>query len=76
MTTYAQPLPQQARRRRQETVEALLSQLDDLRRRLYLAQANGVRQAGARDLKRELKATRRRLDGYLNGTAAGPGSRR
>ena len=50
-----------ARRSRQRQVEALLSELDERRSELYRLQANGVRRAGMRDLKRELLEVQRRL---------------
>ncbi|MBV8257728.1 MAG: hypothetical protein JOZ56_11320 [Actinobacteria bacterium] len=61
MTTYAHPLPTQSRRRRQQSVETLLQQIDDLRRRLYLAEVSGVTRAAVSDLKREMAALRRKL---------------
>jgi hypothetical protein len=44
-----------------QIVAALLDQIEELRRRLYLAQANGVLPAGMRDLKKEMRRLRAEL---------------
>jgi hypothetical protein len=48
-------------RSRPQLVAALLDQIEELRQRLYLAQANGVLPAGMRDLKTELRGLREEL---------------
>jgi hypothetical protein len=58
MTTVAHESPV---RNRPQLVAALLDQIDELRQRAYLAQANGVRPAGMRDLKKELRRLREEL---------------
>jgi hypothetical protein len=45
-----------ARRRYQRRVAALLEELEQRRRRLYVLQARGARPAGLRDLKADLRA--------------------
>jgi hypothetical protein len=47
-----------ARREHQRRVEALLNELATRRRQLYRSMAAGVRQAGLRDAKRDLRVTR------------------
>ena len=47
--------------RRPQLVDALLEQIEELRHRLYVAQANGVRPAGFRDLKADLHELRDEL---------------
>ena len=59
-TVVTQELPQ-ARRRHQQLVAALLDTIEERRQRLYVLQANGVRPAGMRELKAELRALRREL---------------
>ncbi len=53
-------------------IEALLAALDEARRRIHVAQAYGVQRAGLRDVKGELRSTRRRLAELVwqRGTAA------
>jgi hypothetical protein len=58
MVTFANELPV---RTRPQLVAALLGQIEELRQRAYLAQANGVRPAGMRDLKNELRRLRDEL---------------
>jgi hypothetical protein len=53
------------RRSHQARVAALLEAIEERRRRLYLAQANGVRPAGVRELKDELKGMRAALAATL-----------
>ncbi|HEY2355460.1 MAG TPA: hypothetical protein VGH79_11250 [Gaiellaceae bacterium] len=48
-------------RTRPQLVAALLDQIEELRQRAYLAQANGVLPAGMRDLKKELRRLRAEL---------------
>jgi hypothetical protein len=48
----------ETRRRHQQHVSALLEQIDERRRELYLRQAGGVRAAALRDLKAELRTLR------------------
>ena len=47
--------------RRPQLVAALLDQIEELRQRVYAAQANGVRPAGFRDLKDDLRGLRKDL---------------
>jgi hypothetical protein len=58
MTAVAHELPA---RNRQQLVAALLDQIEELRQRIYLAQANGVLAAGVRDLKGDLRGLREEL---------------
>jgi hypothetical protein len=58
MVTFANEIPV---RTRPQLVAALLDQIEELRQRAYLAQANGVRPAGMRDLKKELRGLREEL---------------
>jgi hypothetical protein len=44
-------------------IESLLEELDAARRRIYLAKTYGVRPAGLRDLKDEVRQVQRRLAG-------------
>ncbi len=46
---------------RREPVDALLAELDQLRRRVYLLQAGGALPAGLRDAKADLAAAQERL---------------
>jgi hypothetical protein len=48
-------------RRHERRVAALLEELERRRQRLYVLQARGVRPAGLRDLKAELRAIRDEL---------------
>lgn len=48
---------------RRNEIESLLEELEAARQRIYLAQAYGVRPAGLRDLKGELRLLHRRLQG-------------
>ena len=57
MAAVAQQLPV----RRSQLVAALLDQIEELRQRIYAAQANGVRPAGFRDLKDDLRGLREEL---------------
>jgi hypothetical protein len=50
------------RQERNATVDALLDELDELRRRIYVSRAFGARAAGLRDLKSEFRSAQRRLD--------------
>jgi hypothetical protein len=43
------------------TIESLLEELDVARRRIYVAQTYGVRTAGLRDLKDDMRRLRREL---------------
>ncbi len=61
MTTLAQGRPLETRRRHQQHVAALLEQIEEQRRRLYVQQARGVKPAALRDPKNDLRALRRRL---------------
>jgi hypothetical protein len=47
--------------RRPQLVAALLDQIEELRQRLYAAQANGVQPAGFRNLKDDLRGLREEL---------------
>jgi hypothetical protein len=47
--------------RRPQLVDALLTRIEETRQRVYAAQANGVRPAGLRDLKDELRRLRTEL---------------
>ena len=58
MVTVANEVPV---RTRPQLVAALLNQIEELRQRAYLAQANGVRPAGMRDLKNDLRRLRDEL---------------
>ena len=49
------------RRTRRQAVAALLEQIEERRRRSYLLQTYGVRPAGLRDLKQELRDLRSAL---------------
>jgi hypothetical protein len=42
-------------------IESLLEEIDSARQRIYLAKTYGVRPAGLRDVKGELRSTRERL---------------
>jgi len=44
------------------TVDALLGELDELRRRIYVSKAFGARAAGLRDLKSEFRSAQVRLE--------------
>jgi hypothetical protein len=44
-------------------IESLLEELEAARQRIYLAQTYGVRPAGLRDLKDEVRQVQRRLAG-------------
>lgn len=46
---------------RTATIDALLDELDELRRRMYVSKAFGARAAGLRDLKSEFRSAQRRL---------------
>jgi len=46
---------------RTATIESLLRELDELRRRMYVLKAFGARAAGLRDLKSDFRSTQRRL---------------
>lgn len=59
MAAIAPELPSLVRR--PQLVAALLDRIEELRQRVYLAQANGVRPAGLRDLKAELRGLREEL---------------
>jgi hypothetical protein len=48
-------------RTRPQLVTALLDQIEELRQRVYAAQANGVQPAGFRDLKADLRGLREEL---------------
>jgi hypothetical protein len=50
------------RQERNATVDALLGELDELRRRIYVSKAFGARAAGLRDLKSEFRSAQRRLE--------------
>jgi hypothetical protein len=47
--------------RRPQLVATLLDQIEELRQRIYAAQANGVRPAGFGDLKDDLRGLREEL---------------
>jgi len=49
------------REERNQTVDALLDELDELRRRMYVSKAFGARAAGLRDLKSEFRSAQHRL---------------
>ena len=46
---------------RTATVESLLRELDELRRRMYVLKAFGARAAGLRDLKSDFRSSQQRL---------------
>ena len=46
---------------RTATIDALLDELDELRRRMYVSKAFGARAAGLRDLKSDFRSAQRRL---------------
>jgi hypothetical protein len=69
MSAVAYTLPVRTRREHQQYVAALLDQLEECRRRLQVLQAYGVRPAGLRDLKTELRGIRDRLAAALGGDA-------
>ena len=50
------------REQRNATVDALLGELDELRRRMYVSKAFGARAAGLRDLKSEFRSAQQRLE--------------
>jgi hypothetical protein len=58
MVAFANEIPV---RTRPQLVGALLDQIEELRQRAYVAQANGVLPAGMRDLKNELRRLREEL---------------
>ena len=49
------------REERNATVAALLDELDELRRRMYVSKAFGARAAGLRDLKSQFKSAQQQL---------------
>ena len=49
------------REQRNATVDALLDELDELRRRMYVSKAFGARAAGLRDLKSDFRSAQQRL---------------
>ena len=57
----ASGLSESGRHARQRQVEALLTELDERRRRLYRLRAYGVQFGGLRDLKDDLREARQRL---------------
>lgn len=57
MAAVAHQLPT----RRPELVAALLEEIEERRRRIYEAQANGVQPAGFRSLKDDLRGLREEL---------------
>ncbi len=71
MSALAAARPTSARLRHQRRVSALLEELERHRRRLYVLQARGVRPAGLRDLKADLRA----LSEELTATVAAGSSR-
>ena len=67
----------QARRRHQRRVAALLDELEERRRQLYILKARGVRPAGLRDLKTELREVREELAAVIAAAGSSPvGARR
>jgi hypothetical protein len=52
--------------RRPQLVAALLDQIEELRHRLYVAQANGVQPAGYRSLKDDVRRLREELARLVN----------
>ncbi|HEY1366789.1 MAG TPA: hypothetical protein VGF23_06740 [Gaiellaceae bacterium] len=60
MAAVAHELPL-ARRRHQQVVATLLDMIEQRRQRVYALQAIGMRPAGMRELKAELRALRREL---------------
>jgi hypothetical protein len=74
MTTLIGDLTEtETRRRHQQHVSALLDQLDERRRELYLRQAGGVRPAALGDLKDDLRTLRRELATKIAPRDAAPG---
>jgi hypothetical protein len=57
----ASELSESGRQARQRQVEALLTELDERRRRLYRLRAYGVQFGGLRDLKDDVREVRERL---------------
>ncbi len=57
--------PSRTRRDHQRRVAALLDELEQRRRRLYLLKARGARPAGLRDLKTDLRAVQDELAAAL-----------
>ncbi|HEY8407830.1 MAG TPA: hypothetical protein VIK66_07630 [Gaiellaceae bacterium] len=47
-------------------IESLLEELQETRRRIYVAKTYGVRRAGMRDLKDDIRSTKRRLRAQLS----------
>jgi hypothetical protein len=64
----------QARRHHQRRIATLLDELEERRRRLYILQARGVRPAGLRDLKAELRAVREELAAVVAAAGSSPGN--
>ncbi len=64
--------PSSTRRTHQRRVAALLDELEQRRRRLYVLKARGARPAGLRDLKADLRAVQDELAATLASAAAGP----
>jgi hypothetical protein len=44
-----------------DEIESLLEELEETRRRIYVAQTYGVRPAGMRDLKDDIRSAKQRL---------------
>jgi hypothetical protein len=51
---------------RRSEIESLLEELQEARRRIHLAQAYGVRAAGLRDLKDDIRSAEQRLRAELS----------
>jgi len=47
-------------------IESLLEELQETRRRIYVAKAYGVRRAGLRDLKDDIRSAKQRLRAELS----------
>jgi hypothetical protein len=47
-------------------IESLLEELQETRRRIYVAQTYGVRPAGMRDLKSDVRSVKQRLQAELS----------
>ncbi len=62
MATVAHELPV----RRPQLIDTLLEQIEELRQRVYAAQANGVQPAGFRNLKEDLRGLRQELARIVN----------
>ena len=70
MSCVAETASMNVRRTQQRRVAALLDEIAVRRQRLYVLKAYGVRRAGLRSLKSELRAVRDELAQVTNASAA------